>query len=52
MIAILVWLGAVEAVAAFVYVARRWLDRLRYAAWDREINACADDDGGRADRQS
>jgi hypothetical protein len=52
MIAMSVWLGTVEAAAALVYVARRWLDRLRYASWDRDINACADDDGGRADRQS
>jgi hypothetical protein len=51
MIAMFVWLGVVEAVAALVYVIHRWLDRLRYAAWDRQIVACADDDG-RADRQS
>ena len=50
-IALTVWFGVAAAAAGFVYVLRRQLDRRRYADWDREIDASADD-GGRTDKQS
>jgi hypothetical protein len=46
-IAILVWFGVAGASAGLVYVVRRWLDRCRYAQWDRAINGSGDNNGRR-----
>lgn len=42
-----VWLAVAVAAAGFVVCVRCAVDRWRYAEWDREISAAADDDGGR-----
>ncbi len=46
-VAVAVWLGIAGASAALVYLIRRWLDRWRYAEWDREIKASRESDGRR-----
>jgi hypothetical protein len=44
-IAISVWFGVAGASAALVGITRRWLNRWRYAQWDREINASRANNG-------
>jgi hypothetical protein len=44
-IAISLWFGVAGASAGLVYVVRRWLDRCRYAHWDRQINTFRANDG-------
>ena len=44
-IAISVWFGVAGASAGLVGKVRRWLNRWRYAQWDREINASRANDG-------
>ena len=51
-IAVVLWLGVAQAAAGLTYVVPWRLDRWRYAEWEREINASADDDGGRTNRHS
>jgi hypothetical protein len=41
------WLGAVAATAAVMGSLRSWLNRLRYAEWERDLRCLADDDRGR-----
>jgi hypothetical protein len=45
--AMAVWLGAAEASVALVYLVRRWLDRWRYAEWDRQIRGSHNNDDRR-----
>ena len=47
MIAFVVWFGVACALGGLVYVVRRWLDRWRYAQWDRAINGSRDNNGRR-----
>lgn len=49
-VALAVWLGVAAVSAALAYLVRRWLDRRRFAEWDREINASRD--SGREDHRS
>ena len=46
-IAFAVWVGVACALGGLVYVVRRWLDRWRYAQWDRAINGSRDNNGRR-----
>ena len=46
-IAFVVWFGVACALGGLVYVVRRWLDRWRYAQWDRAINGSRDNNGRR-----
>jgi hypothetical protein len=46
-IAISLWFGVACASAGLMYVVRRWLDRWRYAEWDREINPYRDNNDRR-----
>jgi hypothetical protein len=53
--AVSLWLGIVFAAAAFAFVVRWRLDRVRFAAWDRELRSpvggdSAGDGGGRPNR--
>jgi hypothetical protein len=50
-IAVTIWLGVVAASAALVALVRWRLDRLRDAAWEREISSLADNGGGRTNTQ-
>jgi hypothetical protein len=45
-IAVTIWLGVVAAAAALAALVRWRLDRLRHAAWEREIRSLDDNDGG------
>ncbi|GAS93593.1 transmembrane protein [Mycolicibacterium canariasense] len=47
-VAALLWGGTAAASAGSVWVVRRRLDRVRQAAWDRELAAALDGPGGRA----
>ena len=49
-IAFAVWFGVACAVGGLVCVVRRWLDRWRYAQWDRAINGSRDNNGRRNHR--
>ena len=46
-IAFAAWFGVACASGGLVYVVRRWLDRWRYAQWDRAINGSRDNNGRR-----
>jgi hypothetical protein len=46
-ITFVVWFGVACASAGLVSVVRRWLDRWRYAQWDRAINGSRDNNGRR-----
>lgn len=44
------WLAVAQAAAVLVFLVRHWLDRSRYAEWDREINESRNNDAGRNHR--
>jgi hypothetical protein len=44
-IAVLIWFGIAGVSAGLVYVVRCWLNRWRYAQWDRQINRFRSNDG-------
>src|SRR5262245_48771345 len=48
--ALVVWLGAVALGVLFARAVRRWLDRCRAAAWDRDVRLLAHNDDGWANR--
>lgn len=48
---VMVWLGVVVAVSTLFATVRLWLNRLRYAGWDRGIRSLAGNDGGRTNSQ-
>jgi len=48
--AAVVWLGAVALGALTARAVRRWLDRCRAAAWDRDVQLLAHNDDGWANR--
>lgn len=46
-----VWLGAVALSVLIAFVIRRWLDRIRANAWERELQLLAHNDDGWANRR-
>jgi hypothetical protein len=50
--AVTIWLGVLAAAAALVAVVRWRLDRIRDAAWERELKSLAGNDGGLTNTQS
>jgi hypothetical protein len=46
-----VWLAATAVIAVLFGALHAWLDRLRYAGWDRDITSLADNGGGRPTRR-
>lgn len=51
LVAVAAWLTCLLAAVALFAAVRYWLDRVRYAAWDREIRSLVDGGGGRANRK-
>ena len=46
-----VWLAATVSAVALFALLRRFIDRVRYTGWDRDIAKLVGDDGGRASRR-
>lgn len=46
-----VWLGAVASSMLIAFLIRRWLDRMRANAWERELQLFAHNDDGWANRR-